>query len=191
MDKIKLTKEDVDKLFTWRDEHKDLVRTAPPALNAIEIQFENLSWKAIAKDNMVTFHVYNDGKKVGKLEFERMFFNMALKKNKSKLPHEIIQGTLTTYCSLMAYMTYAHENVDRVPRTDKHSTAGIIRKPAVSYTYILHSKSENKPAGGHHRSPQGVFSVRGHFRQHKSGKRVWIEPYQKGTGNKKDKQYKM
>ncbi len=191
MDKIKLTKEDVDKLFAWRDEHKDLVRIAPPALNAIEIQFGKLSWKAIAKGDMVTFHVYDDGKKMGKLEFERMFLFMSLKKNKSKLPSDVVQSLLTAYCSLMAYMTYAHENVDRVPRKDKHSSVGIVRKPSISYTYILHHKSENKPAGGHHRSPQGIFSVRGHFRQYKSGKRVWIEPYQKGTGNKKDKEYKM
>lgn len=33
---------------------------------------------------------------------------------------------------------------------------------------------------GHHRSPEGVFSVRGHFRCYKSGKVIWIDSYLKG-----------
>ncbi len=33
----------------------------------------------------------------------------------------------------------------------------------------------------HHRSPEGVFEVRGHFRKYKSGKIVWIDSYLKGT----------
>lgn len=37
---------------------------------------------------------------------------------------------------------------------------------------------------GHHRSPEGVFEVRGHFRYYKkSGKIVWIDNYLKGTDN--------
>lgn len=34
---------------------------------------------------------------------------------------------------------------------------------------------------GNHRSPEGVFSVRGHFRHYKNGKIVWIDSYLKGT----------
>ena len=35
---------------------------------------------------------------------------------------------------------------------------------------------------GHHRSPEGVFEVRGHFRHYKrTGKIVWIDSYMKGT----------
>lgn len=33
---------------------------------------------------------------------------------------------------------------------------------------------------GTHRSPEGIFSVRGHFRRYKSGKVVWIDQYLKG-----------
>ena len=31
-----------------------------------------------------------------------------------------------------------------------------------------------------HRSPEGIFSVRGHFRRYKSGKVIWIDEYLKG-----------
>lgn len=33
----------------------------------------------------------------------------------------------------------------------------------------------------YHRSPEGIFPVRGHFRQYKSGKVVWIDSYMKGA----------
>ena len=34
---------------------------------------------------------------------------------------------------------------------------------------------------GHHRSPEGIFSVRGHFRTYQSGKVIWIDEFLKGT----------
>lgn len=36
-------------------------------------------------------------------------------------------------------------------------------------------------SAGSHRSPDGVFPVRGHFRRYKDGKVVWIEGYFKGV----------
>ena len=46
-------------------------------------------------------------------------------------------------------------------------------------------------AKGSHRSPRGSY-VRGHYRHYKSGKVVWIEEYQKGTGKaEKGKTYKL
>lgn len=35
--------------------------------------------------------------------------------------------------------------------------------------------------GGSHRSPNGIFSVRGHFRKYKNGKIIWIDEYLKGV----------
>lgn len=34
---------------------------------------------------------------------------------------------------------------------------------------------------GHHRSPEGVFQVRGHFRRYKTGKVIWIDGFMKGV----------
>jgi hypothetical protein len=39
---------------------------------------------------------------------------------------------------------------------------------------------------GHHRSPEGVFEVRGHFRKYKNGKIIWIDSYLKGTDKEED-----
>ena len=34
---------------------------------------------------------------------------------------------------------------------------------------------------GRHRSPEGVFQVRGHFRRYQTGKVIWIDGYLKGV----------
>nr|WP_296061492.1 hypothetical protein [uncultured Ruminococcus sp.] len=34
---------------------------------------------------------------------------------------------------------------------------------------------------GRHRSPEGVFQVRGHFRRYKTGKVIWIDGFMKGV----------
>ena len=34
---------------------------------------------------------------------------------------------------------------------------------------------------GHHRSPEGVFQVRGHFRRYQTGKVIWIDGFMKGV----------
>ncbi len=33
-----------------------------------------------------------------------------------------------------------------------------------------------------HKSPEGIFSVRGHFRKYRTGKVIWIDEYMKGIG---------
>jgi hypothetical protein len=60
-------------------------------------------------------------------------------------------------------------------------------------TYILKSGSRGVQLvrRGAHASPGGVFSVRGHYRQYKDGRRVWIKPYKKGNGKEKNKTYKL
>lgn len=39
-----------------------------------------------------------------------------------------------------------------------------------------------------HKSPEGVFSVRGHFRRYQSGKVIWIDEYLKGVEKEKQKE---
>ena len=39
-----------------------------------------------------------------------------------------------------------------------------------------------------HRSPEGIFSVRGHFRRYKDGKVIWIDEYLKGLGKASKKE---
>ena len=60
-------------------------------------------------------------------------------------------------------------------------------------TYIIKASSSGPRVllQGGHASPAGAFNVRGHFRQYKDGRRVWIKPYKKGTGKEINKTYKL
>ena len=131
------------------------------------------------------------------------------------LDPEIHQSCLTIYASLMALMVYGNEFVLPDPenthttqsdspvvdagRTQRTASPRKANKPAKnpskkpSVTYIL-SLTKTGPTirpRGTHASPNGIFSVRGHYRHYKSGKVVWIAEYKKGTGRKKNTIYKI
>lgn len=104
--------------------------------------------------------------------------------------------------AIMAYGEYLQENknipVEQIVAVAKEKqktkeTKRKNRKKTNGFVYIL--KQTKKGAivvpKGSHASPQGSFTVRGHFRHYKSGKVVWVDEFMKGTGKVKDKNYKL
>lgn len=70
------------------------------------------------------------------------------------------------------------EPSDRVVKADSVEYRGgdrtFVFRPYKDTCYAVSS--------GSHRSPDGVFPVRGHFRQYKDGKIIWIDSFFKGLG---------
>ena len=202
MDKIKLTLEDLERLMEWRDNNQDLVRTCPPALSEIEVFAPSgIHFKAFRKGNRILFHVYFNKKKLGKLDM--LTEGVGIPKGMIKVTrntlsptmsistrNELAQDVNTTYCSLMAFMTYAKEYVEAQPRTTSVHRTGSPSRHKSHVTYILHRVNGRKGTG-HHASPSFAFMVRGHYRHYKSGKTVWVAPFKKGEGEVKDKNYKI
>lgn len=64
-------------------------------------------------------------------------------------------------------------------RVDKDRPLSLIRK-----VYLFNKKKDFSKIR-HHKSPECEFGVRGHWRNQKSGKKIWIKPYRKckGKGN--------
>jgi hypothetical protein len=205
MDKIQLTMSDVDRLLAWRDEHKTEVYAMPSPLKAIEITVDNesvvITYKAIRENLNLRMHVNIDGHPIGNLEFKIIPGAFCVvTKNKSNIPQDAVQSMLTIYSSLMACMVYSVPTVRDNPETRKtQTTNGKAKskknksKAAPNITYILRETNGRLIAApqGSHASPKGEFSVRGHYRHYKNGKTVWINPYKKGTGNKKSKVYRL
>lgn len=104
----------------------------------------------------------------------------------------------TVYGSLMALMVYGNDGVEHHEYSTGKSNgksngkSSAARQRKAEATYIL--RRSNGRVGvrqqGSHASPNGVFTVRGHWRHYKSGKEVWIAEYRKGCGKKKNKTYK-
>lgn len=200
MDKIILSSNDVETLLSWRDNNIHLVRQNAAPFKGIILDFPEtkINIKAIRDGGRITFYISIQGQRAGKLKGLQMpggFYSIT--QNTTKLKSEDIQSILTVYSSLMALIVY-HEPVPaatdaKQPRNKKASHKAKQRRTGSGLTYILKSGASglrvSRPGG--HASPAGVFSVRGHYRQYKDGRRVWIKPYKKGTGKEKNKTYKL
>lgn len=121
-------------------------------------------------------------------------------RDKAKISEEDKQSVLTVYSSVMALLVFGKSTI-KAPEPKEEKAATYSKKltkrskksKRSGVTYILTSfgKEPHIAVKGSHSSPQGVFSVRGHYRRYKSGKVIWIAQYMKGTGRKTDKSYRI
>lgn len=205
MDKIIYSQEDIDFLLDWRDKHKEDVRKYACPIKAIKIISKaNTSLCTCIRDgNTIKVTVTLGGKPFGKIFAELVgsgMYRVNEKKTSKIFNTEMIQSIMTVYASTMALLAYGGGTTKPLKRADskpngskpqpnkKHNKS----KPN-GVTYVLRRDSTTAAIlpHGKHRSPQGTFNVRGHFRHYKDGKVVWIEEYSKGHGEKKSKTYKL
>lgn len=203
MDRIVITVADVERILAWRDDHVDLVRSMPCPLREVEIHIteSGMKVKCFRTDKKLKLYIDSPSGKIGHVVFVPIGSGLWRKKTSTipmnYNPAETEQGALTVYGSLMALMTYGMGSIhgcvatttSKAPAERKSST-----KPHTeSTTYIIHSAGKQLTIvpRGHHASPACSFTVRGHFRHYKNGKTIWISEYQKGTGSRKSKNYKL
>lgn len=90
--------------------------------------------------------------------------------------NEVVRFVSTTILTVNAYMTYGNAYEERpVVLTGKNdgNKKAIVFRVFDGKAYAVATTA--------HRSPSGVFGVRGHFRRYKSGKVIWIDEYLKGV----------
>ena len=201
MDKIILTSKDVETLLTWRDQNINLVRQSVAPFKAIILDFPetNVNIKAINDTGRITFYLSVNGQRAGKLKGLQLPAGfIKISKNTTKLQPDNIQSIITVYSSLMALIAYHKPAPAAAAAAARKATPGKSSKAkqhrtGSGLTYILRSSTSGPRVSlqGSHASPAGAFNVRGHFRQYKDGRRVWIKPYKKGTGKEKNKTYKL
>lgn len=196
MNRVVLSKDDVKMLFEWCENNRDLVRNLPCPLASVEISFSHHNWriKGIRQEKWLKLYISNGNQSHGKIEFEIIGRLLALRKGKTDLNRESFNSMLTCYCALMAFMVYEKPELiedEGSPTANKVHKRYRGHKARKRTTYVLRRRKITVGKGGHHASPKGTFSVRGHFRRYRSGKVVWIAEYQKGTGKKKTKIYKI
>lgn len=133
-----------------------------------------------------------------------------------KSTDDLIASMITVYCSTMAYVSNYRRNSglnEAVNLDSKVRSETVVKTPRAIQRQIGFPKSRSKQkadntvylftnrAGkrvlaatcrsGRECKINHAFSVRGHFRTYSSGKTVWIKPFVKGVGNRKDKNYKL
>lgn len=200
MDIIHIDVASYDKLMNWQEENRELVKAIAPYnkfyFQRAEVVFTDLFSSYI----------------VGYFDFKRDLLRLRIKRNKKQIVNchivpkpddfnndygiyfdltandeslsyddtcDVIRIVANTYIAYNALLIYGNlvDGSSITPRTrteggDKHY---FVRE----YDNKIYAVSSHA-----HRSPEGVFSVRGHFRKYKSGKVIWIDEYLKGTDEK-------
>ncbi len=209
MDRAILHNGDVAAIEAWRDRNKDLVRTNPCPLRAIQIDMVDVRMMLRCireKPGLLKIYLGKDGITHGyallQLTADGKWKEVKNSFKRTPEPYnEAIQGAITIYCSLMALMVYGSDIEPHEPEekelpeknTGKLSKKRAAKKSGNGITYIVHRTAKGVTVGrkGSHASPNGIFTVRGHWRHYQNGNVIWISEYKKGTGEKKRKRYKV
>ena len=200
MDKILLSSKDIETLLLWRDQNKELIRRNAAPFKGIILEFPetNIIIKAYNDAGKIAFYLQVNGQKAGKITGRQLPGGLLqVKKNTTKLSGDDVQSIITVYESLMALIVYhkpeaaAAAKEARQERPKKAKNGQERRKNSITYLLKHSSSGPRIQQRGQHSSPAGVFTVRGHYRHYKDGRSVWIKPYKKGTGDQKNKTYKL
>jgi hypothetical protein len=206
MDKIIMSSEDVDRLFLWRDNHKDYVRSFKSPITEGCIIFENFHNQVfIEEDGIINYTVYHGEKKVHQLTWNRLTgvgsstFSMLKGINE----HEYNKSVVSLHASLMAYMEYYSDKKEYVEvskvsieRKKKLTKKGkksnhITKIRKTIYKIKIDDKSVIRDKARYERHIER-WSVRGHWRETKNGNKVWVKPHVRGQGSEiKSKTYKI
>ena len=89
---------------------------------------------------------------------------------------DVMMILVTSYIHTNAFLWYGNF-LDRDKR--EFSAVGKNRNGNKTIVFRPFQNQLYAASVGHHRSPEGVFQVRGHFRRYKTGKVIWIDGFMK------------
>lgn len=206
MVKIPLGIEQINALLRWRDEHKDLVRACVVPFPSCEIVGKN-GVKIRTQQNkdfpsVYSFTVSNTILHEIKGRFDYMTMTGRVIHGAPQLSHEDTQTAIAVWATVMAYIVnFEPEIIEQEcdEPENKESKRRITsprkqKRPENRVLYLNPTKyiTESKNAVQRKYTPPScAFSVRGHYRHLRSGKVVFVHPYEKNTGKDKDKRNKI
>ena len=183
-------------LRLWAEENRNLVKGAKPYFNKAAIYFK---YKKIANIVLIAektkvgykYSLLDESSPAEKLVAKGNIipdctgdndFNLSVKiNNMPHFMHEAILDDIKRHATALihanAFMWYGnitdHKELIAQGKNDKHNKI-IVFKEFNDSLYAVPTS--------YHRSPEGVFEVRGHFRHYeKTGKVIWIDSYLKGV----------
>jgi hypothetical protein len=128
---------------------------------------------------------------------------------KTDLAQEKVRTTITLYYYIACFFVYFKPEViqkvtdqtkKRKPYTDRFKSSGDKfreksgdqTEQVIVFREYVTALEHGKVCHKHHNPFNHAFTVRGHWRRYKrDGHRTWVEEFQKGTGEKKDKTYRF
>lgn len=206
MVKIPLTIEQINNLLAWRDQHKELVRAAVIPFSKCSIISEN-GMKIRTEQNEELNSVYHFTVTNTQAHEVAGRFTYATKtghvwKGSPELSYNDTQTAITVWATVSAYIVnFQPELVEadqKEPKSNGASVHKAIGKAAnkasdrvIYLNPIAFTHEHEDPVKRKYTPCENAFSVRGHYRHYKSGKVVYIQPYEKNVGKEKDKRNKV
>ena len=217
MDKIYISQDGENKLFRWRDEHKNLVRNYKASTKKVKyiLLYETNNPIIItvidSGEARVDFTITRQGKRLDSFRYDRYKMTVnekwyALKEPKSieEVKSAGRQEAISIHASTQALLNHRQrievdktqefrETVTRIverieDKERRQKKDNIIRISDIIYTPVEASTRGFRS----YTKPTREISVRGHYRHYRSGKTIWIEEYKKNAGkDKKPKKYNM
>lgn len=206
MNKIILYTDDLNNLEKYAKEKELLLEVAEPPFKDIELviyrgvkgninykkgRAQTINIKVYNKGTYINFYIAIDGISFGKLRVSNK--GMLLQ---NKLTEKIADKDITMFYAVYFYLmdyiiNYKKESLVVKDSNTTVSTHKNSKKRVTNTTYLF-SSSFSTPKGGHHKSPSYAFSVRGHYRHLKDGRKIWVKEHIKcADKNKKEHLYKL
>lgn len=203
--KIPLTSEQVEKLLAWRDQHKELVRALVVPFPECSILSENGMKIRIEQDealkSVYRFTVTDTNAHKVKGRFTYSTKTSYLWHGLPKLSKDETQTTITIWATVCAYIANFQPELVGRPGDSVGASASVHTPSAkaannaadrvIYLRPIVFTSEHESPVKRKYTPCENAFSVRGHYRHYKSGKVVYVRPYEKGTGKEKDKRNKV
>lgn len=217
MDKIYISQDGENKLFRWRDEHKNLVRNYKASIKKVKyILLDETSNPVIitvidSGEARVDFTITRQGKRLDSFLYDRYKMTVnekwyALKEPKSVKEAKSAgrQEAISIHASTQALLNHRQKiEVDK-KQEFRETVTGIVERiedkerkqkkdNIIRISDIVYTPIESSTRGfRNYTKPTREISVRGHYRHYRSGKTIWIEEYKKNTGkDKKSKKYNL
>lgn len=108
----------------------------------------------------------------------QMHYKLAEEAEMSQEQLNLMMILITSYVHTNAFLWYGNF-LDRDKR--EFSAVGKNRNGNKTIVFRPFQNQLYAASVGRHRSPEGVFQVRGHFRRYKTGKVIWIDGFMKGV----------
>lgn len=128
--------------------------------------------------------------------------NPLLRKEVMHKAKELMNVSMARLCTVMMFITHYSDAVEVAEVTERQplnkKEERLVNKakyrsnqPIKLTRTVFRFGNTDKEGNRGYTKYSHEFTVRGHFRNYKSGKRVWIQPFTKGQGEKHPKKYSL
>lgn len=186
--RIFMDDESYEILREWSEQNLNYVLTEDFFFKHCEMIFKEVDVKAyvdVKKNKEIRINIKQHNTQIIKSFLERtpdgpnhynLGYNICNENLTNEAASHTVQVVATAYLMANAYLFFGNKlenrEVKAVGRNDGEDKVIVFRKHRDKFYYI--------PVKAH-KSPEGVFSVRGHIRHYKNGKDIWIDEYLKGV----------